>query len=341
MEASLRQILYVSLAGENRISCWSIDSNDGRLVHLTDTKVSDRPAPLAADIQNSILYVGRRDFPCVSSFKFDALTGGLAHLSDGPKLEGDPCYISLDKTNNYILSAYYEAGAVSVHSVREGILGEEKVWEKTGNGAHCVFTDADNSYVLLPHIAGERGINKIFKYSFNQNSGNLDLMDIPSLSQPDNRGPRHYTFHPNGKYVFFSNEQDSSVTAYGYRKGNLDELQTLSTLPAHYSGVNTCAQIKITPDGRYLYAPNRGHNSVAGFSVDSNTGEIKMNGRTTTEAMPRVLDIDKNGDFLYSAGLDTGHISAFKIGDDGSLDFIDRFEVGEEPMWILIVPVFE
>ena len=337
----MRQILYVSLAGENRISCWSINSNDGKLEHLADTKVSERPAPLAADIQNSILYVGRRDLPCVSSYKFDSSSGELTHLSDGPTLEGDPCYISLDKTNNYLLSAYYEAGAVSVHSVDNGVFGDEKVWKTTGNGAHCVLTDADNSYALVPHIAGEKGINKILKYSFDQTTGNLDPMDIPSLSQPDNRGPRHYTFHPNGNYVFFSNEQESSVTAYGYQKGNLDELQTLSTLPAHYGGVNTCAQIKITPDGKYIYAPNRGHNSIAGFSVDSNTGELNMNGRTQTEAMPRVLDIDKNGNFLYSAGLDTGYISVFKIKNDGSLEFIDRFEVGEEPMWILILPVTE
>ncbi len=334
----MRQILYVSLAGENRISCWSIDADSGRLNHLKDTEVGDRPAPLAVDLDNSLLFVGRRNLPCVTSYRFNSLTGDLIHVDDGPKLQGDPCYISLDKTNRYVLAAYYEAGAVSVHSNKEGIFTGEKVWEATGNGAHCVFTDADNSYALVPHIAGERGINKILKYSFNQNTGNLDPMDIPSLSQPDNRGPRHYTFHPNGKYVFFSNEQDSSVTAYRYQKGNLDELQTLSTLPAHYGGVNTCAQIKITPDGKYLYAPNRGHNSIAGFSVDSNTGELNLNGRTQTEAMPRVLDIDKNGDFLYSAGLDTGHISAFKINDDGSLGFIDRFEVGEEPMWILILP---
>ena len=297
MEAPLKQVMYVSLARENRIACWSINSHDGRLAHMSSTQVDDRPAPLAADIQNSVLYVGRRDFPCVSAYKFDTLSGKLTHLSDGPKLEGDPCYISLDKTNSYILSAYYEAGAVSVHSVQQGVFGDEKIWEETGNGAHCVLTDADNSYALLPHIAGERGINKIFKYSFNQDLGNLEPMGIPYLSQPDNRGPRHYTFHPNGKYVFFSNEQDSSVTAYGYSKGNLDELKTLSTLPAHYSGVNTCAQIKITPDGRYLYAPNRGHNSIAGFSVDSSSGEINLNGRTQTESMPRVLDIDENGNF--------------------------------------------
>ena len=337
----MRQILYVSLAGENRIGCWSIDSDSGRLRHLKDTEVNGRPAPLAADLDNSLLFVGRRDLPCVTSYRFNSLTGDLIHVDDGPKLQGDPCYISLDKTNKYILSAYYEAGAVSVHSNNEGIFTWEKVWIQTGNGAHCIFTDLDNSHALLPHIAGERGINTILKYNFNEDTGMLSPSERESVKQPDNRGPRHYTFHPSGEYVFFSNEQDSSVTSYRYQEGDMEELHTISTLPAHYAGVNTCAQIKITPNGKFLYAPNRGHNSLAVFSINSNTGQLKSIGRTQTEAIPRVLDIDGKGQFLYSAGLETGFISAFRISDTGSLQFIDRFQVGKEPMWILILPVSE
>ncbi len=337
----MRQILYVSLAGENRISCWSIDNDSGHLKHLKDTEVNDRPAPLAADLDNSLLFVGRRDLPCVTSYRFNSLTGDLIHVDDGPKLQGDPCYISLDKTNRYILSAYYEAGAVSVHSNDKGIFTGEKVWMQTGNGAHCIFTDSDNSHALLPHIAGERGINTILKYNFDEDTGMLNPSEREFVKQPDNRGPRHYTFHPNGEYVFFSNEQDSSVTSYRYHEGDMEELYTISTLPAHYAGVNTCAQIKITPDGKFLYAPNRGHNSLAGFSINSNSGQLKAIGRTLTEAIPRVLDIDGKGQFLYSAGLETGFISAFRISDTGNLQFIERFEVGKEPMWILILPVSE
>ncbi len=101
------------------------------------------------------------------------------------------------------------------------------------------------------------------------------------------------------------------------------------------------AQIKITPNGKFIYAPNRGHDSIAGFSVNSNTGQLKSIGRTQTEAIPRVLDIDGTGQFLYSAGLGTGFISVFRISDNGNLEFIDRFQVGKEPMWILVMPVFE
>ena len=107
----------------------------------------------------------------------------------------------------------------------------------------------------------------------------------------------------------------------------------------HYGGVNSCAQLRITPDGRDLFAPNRGHNSLAWFSVDPDSGGLTQIGRTPTEAIPRVLDIDSTGKYLYSAGLESGHVSAFKISGDGSLDLIDRYEVGNEPMCILALPV--
>ena len=115
------------------------------------------------------------------------------------------------------------------------------------------------------------------------------------------------------------------------------ELQTETTLPMHYGGVNSCAQLNITPDGKYLFAPNRGHDSIAGFVVDSKTGLIAQNGRTSTEPVPRVLTIDLTGQYLYSAGLDSGFVSAFKIDGQGTLELIDRYEVGSEPMWILAV----
>ena len=194
---------------------------------------------------------------------------------------------------------------------------------------------------MVPHIAGEHGMNAIRLFRFDDDNGSLLPNRPAEISQPDNRGPRHYVFHPNGKYVYFSNEQECSVTAYSFdcTNGLIKELQTESTLPMHYGGVNSCAQLRITPDGKYLYAPNRGHNSLAGFSVDPDSGALTQIGRTPTEAIPRVLDIDSTGKYLYSAGLESGHVSAFKICGDGSLDLIDRYDVGNEPMWILALSV--
>lgn len=330
--------MFMTLAASDKLSCWEIDDSTGELEFLSDTEIDGRPAPLALDTEKSIIYVGRRDIPRVSSYRFNSSNGSLEHLSDGPILQGDPCYISLDNTSQYLLSAYYLAGGVSVHEVKEGSFEGRNDWISTGIGAHCVYTDATNSMAMLPHIAGENGLNTIRLFRFSEETGDLTPSDAFECLQPDNRGPRHYSIHPNGKFAFFSNEQDCSVTSYeiDIESSSLKEIQTESTLPMHYGGVNTCAQIRLTPDGSFLYAPNRGHDSLAAFSIDPDTGKMKQAGRFTTEAVPRVLDIDNTGQFLYSAGLESGHVSAFHIEGDGSLRLISRYEVGKEPMWLLI-----
>ena len=335
----MRQILFFALAGDDCVSSWEIDSLSGKLNFLSQTSVSGRPAPLAVDDEKHILYVGRRDVPIMSSYFIDYADGSLNHYSDSPELIGDPCYISLDKTRQHIFGAYYNAGAVSVQKIHHGKFEGEVNWISTGLGAHCVMTDHANKFVMLPHIAGEEGLNTIKLFKFDQTDGELIPNQPEQVGQPDNRGPRHYVFHPNGKFAYFSNEQECSVTSYSYDidTGNMLELQTETTLPMHYGGVNSCAQLNITPDGKYLFAPNRGHDSIAGFVVDSKTGLIAQNGRTSTEPVPRVLTIDLTGQYLYSAGLDSGFVSAFKIDGNGALELIDRYEVGSEPMWILAV----
>ena len=334
----MRQILFVSSPGDSNISCWEIDPDNGALNFMSSSNVEGRPSPMAADIENLRLYIGRRDIPQISTYEYDIVSGRLSHHSDGAVLHSDPCYISLDKTKNYILGAYYSAGGVSVNKVVDGVVDKDIDWMPTGFGAHCVMTDVSNDYVMLPHIAGEQGINTIRSYKFDSEKGHLTPNNPSTYDQKDNRGPRHFVFHPNGKFVYFSNEQECSVTAYKYEEGRIEEIQTHSTLPMHYSGVNTCAQIRITSDGKFLYAPNRGHDSIACFSVNKSTGLLKSIGRTPTEATPRVLDVDMTGKYLYSAGLDSGYLSAFSIGDKGKLKFIDRYEVGKEPMWVLVVP---
>lgn len=295
---------------------------------------------MTVDFDRLILYVGRRGIPRVSSYTIDTTTGLLSVLSDGPVLHSDPCYISLDKTGDFLLSAYYNGGGVSVHKLADGKFQGASNWIPTGPGAHSIMTDAENRYAMAPHIAGKLGINAIRLFKFTEGSGQLIPNKPSECPQPDNRGPRHYCFHPNGKYAYFSNEQECSVTAYSYeqKSGIITEIQTLSTLPTNYVGDNSCAQLRITPNGKFLYAPNRGHDSLAAFSVDGDSGILKMIGITPTEAMPRVLDIDCSGNYLYSAGFSSGCVSAFRILSDGSLRFIERHPVGKEPMWILILP---
>jgi 6-phosphogluconolactonase len=139
--------------------------------------------------------------------------------------------------------------------------------------------------------------------------------------------------------VYSSNEQGNSVTVYTYEsnKGNLHPIQTVSTLPKGYDGQNSCSQIQITPNGKFLYAPNRGHNSIAGFRVNLNNGHLSPIAQTPTEAVPRAFSIDLQGTFLYAAGLETGKLAAYRIDQEsGELEPNNVYDVGKGPMWVLM-----
>ena len=129
------------------------------------------------------------------------------------------------------------------------------------------------------------------------------------------------------------------MTAYHFdvSTGTLSPFQTVSTLPDDFDGRNSCAQIQITPSGQFLYAPNRGHNSIAGFAVEAATGQLTPIGHFPTEPVPRAFSIDPTGNFLYAAGLESGRLAAYRIDQTtGTLSHLETYAVGERPMWVLI-----
>ena len=128
-----------------------------------------------------------------------------------------------------------------------------------------------------------------------------------------------------------------TVYAYDAAKGNLHPLQTESTLPKGYDGKNACSQIQVTPDGNFLYAPNRGHNSIAGFKINPDNGYISPIGQTATEAVPRAFTVDPQGRFLYAAGLETGKLASYKIDQEtGALEAGEVYDIGKGPMWVMM-----
>jgi 6-phosphogluconolactonase len=140
--------------------------------------------------------------------------------------------------------------------------------------------------------------------------------------------------------LYFSNEQGCSVSAYRFdtSAGTLTALQTVSTLPSGYTGQNTCSKIQITPSGKFLYAPNRGHNSIAGFAVDSTTGLLTSIGQTPSEPVPRAFSLDPEGKFLYAAGIESGRLAAYRVEQDsGVLQPLKTYAVGARPMWVMIL----
>ncbi|MCI0790867.1 MAG: lactonase family protein [Chloroflexi bacterium] len=332
--------MYITLSEEDRIAIYEMDPDSGDLQHRQDVSVEGRPAPLALHPSKRYLYAAQRDINMLSSFAVDQSTGSLSLIGQ-VSLVSDPCYLGIDRKGNYLLSAYYGAGKCAVHPIGDdgAVGGTPTELLDTANGAHCMQTDRSNRFAFLPHIAGGTGPNAIYQYLFDEDSGKLTPNNPATVNPESQVGPRHYCFHPSKDILYFSNEQGSSVTGYhlDVDKGTLEAFQTISTLPDGYAGKNSCAQIQIAPSGRFLYAPNRGHNSMACFALDAETGRLTSLGQVPAEAIPRAFSLDPQGKFLYSAGLESGRLAAYSIDQSGGrLSPIRVYDVGKAPMWVLI-----
>jgi len=332
--------MYVSLSGEDRILVFTVDLKTGRLESQGDVAVPGSPAPLAIDPRQRFLYVGCRDTREISSYRINWGTGGLSLIGTA-SLEADPCYLATDRKGRFLLSTYYGAGKVAVHPISDdGAVGIPPVeWLDTARGAHSIQTDPSNRFAFVPHIAAPDGPNVILQFKFSEATGRLTPNSPHRVIPEEGAGPRHFCFHPSLDVLYFSNEQGCSVTAYRFDSsvGTLSAFQTVSTLPDDYKGRNACAQIQISPPGRFLYAPNRGHNSIACFSVDAYTGRLTPIGRVPTEAVPRAFSLDPEGDFLFAAGLESGRLASYRVnGDTGELEPLETYAVGKAPMWVLI-----
>ena len=330
--------VYVALSGEEKLSIWTMDAETGRLWFQGDVTVGGAPGPLAIDPGRRFMYVGLRSTCQLASFCIDALSGGLSPIGTIP-LDADPCYLTTDRTGRFVLSAYYRAGAVSVHQVGPdgSALSPSVQWVPTADKAHSIQTDVSNRHAFVPHVAGS---NRILQFSFDERTGHLTPNPVPRVVPDTAAGPRHYCFHPSGHWVYFCNEQGCSVTAYRLNSstGTLAFVQTVSTLPEHFDGQNTCAQIHMASSGRFLYVANRGHDSIACLSIDAATGRMTAAGHQLTEKTPRAFNLDPGGRYLYVAGLDSGRLCAYRIcPESGLLDLVETYVVGQRPMWVHVV----
>ena len=330
--------VYVSLSGESKISIFTMAPETGKLTLKEDVALSSGPAPLAVDPGQNYLYAGLRSVCEIASFRIDRATGKLTQIGT-LSLEADPCYLATDRHGRFLLSAYYGAGKVGVHPIgTDGLASDPPIeWRDTAPKAHCIMTDASNRFVLVPHV-GES--NVIFQFDFDEETGALSPNAVPKVGPPEGYGPRHYCYHPNLDIVYFDNEQASSVAAFRFDStaGNIEAIQTLSTLPDDFEGENSNAQIHITPSGKFLYATNRGHDSIACFAIEASTGMLRSIGQQATEPTPRVFGLDPEGRFLYAAGQGSGRLASYRINQDsGALTPLETYDVGDNPMWVKVL----
>ena len=340
----MTSFVYITAADDNLIRVYEMDSA-GRLTPRMDVPVPGGPGALTTGANGQFLYCSLRNSRELAAFRFES-DGGLRPLGK-QALDADSCYIAVDKTNRFLLAAYYRAGKATVHRLEaDGNVGPLVCTVHTADRAHCIETDASNSYAYVPHPVDA---NCIFQFLFNEQNGQLAPHPAaPQVAAAAGDGPRHFVFSLDQRFVYTSNEDGSSVTAYQVaaapngdaqsERGNgaLKAFQTLSTLPQEFSGENTCAQIHLHPSGRTLYVSNRGHDSIAIFAVDSESGALRACGWQETEAIPRVFNIDPSGRFLLAAGQGSGRVASYAIdADSGALTPMDVYEVGERPMWVL------
>jgi len=330
--------VYVSLMGEDKISIYTLDPDTGELTLQRDVMALGGPAPLAVDPTRRLLYAGLRATCEMATFRLDLASGDLS-LIGAVELRSDPCYISTDRTGRFLLSAYYGAGMVAVHPIgADGVVGETAVqWVETAEHAHCIHPDRSNRFIFVSHTVPA---NHIRQFLFDESTGTLAPNTVPEVIAGEGQGPRHYCYHPSKDIVYVSNEQGCSVTAYHFdtSAGTLSALQTVPTLPQSSEDENTCAQIHIHPSGRFLYVSNRGHDSIAMFSIDDATGELTPQGQQPTEPTPRVFNIDPAGKVLLAAGQGSGRLAVSRVdARNGSLLPLQTYAAGENPMWVLIM----
>ena len=343
--------MFLTLQDDNKISVFKMDAGTGELTAMAEVPVSGGPSLLAISPDRKVLYVGHRGVPELSSWRINHDTGWLTQ--NGTVTPEDPTsFLSTDRKGGFLLSSYYQGGHVAVHPIGEdGAVGAPPIeWLATDTGAHAIQTDPSNKFAFVPHIArlhdnvmgpvqNENGPNVIFQFRFDEITGHLIPNSPLRIELEERLGPRHYCFHPSQDIVYFSNEQGCSVT--GYRldtsTGTLSAFQTITTLPDGYTGRNTCSQIQISSSGRFLYVPNRGHNSIAGFSVDPSTGRLTAIGQVSTEAIPSAFSLDPEGNFLFAAGTASGRLASYRLnGDSGELTPLKTYSVGKRLAWVLV-----
>ncbi len=236
----------------------------------------------------------------------------------------------MDRTGRFLLAANYGSGSVAVFPILEdGRLGEASCViqhegrsrdpkRQAGPHAHSINLDPSNRFALVADL----GIDRVVIYRFDSSQGRLIPTDKPWIATRPGSGPRHLAFHPHRSRCYLINELDSTMTALHYNEaqGQLDEIQTVTTLPSDYSGANTCADVHLDASGRFLYGSNRGHDSIVIFRIDQDTGGLRLIGHEPTQGKkPRNFAIEPGGEFLLAANQDSDSVVTFRIDHDSGL----------------------
>jgi 6-phosphogluconolactonase len=344
---------YTGKTGSKGIYAFDFDSATGNLAPRGLAAETTSPSWVALHPSGKFAFAANEagKQSTVTAFSVDTKSGKLTQLNQLPAMGEDPCYLSFDKTGKFLFAANYSSGNVVVFPILpDGKLGEHTADVKDagtrgpnkerqeGPHAHWVQISPDNRFVLVSDL----GLDAILIYRFDATKGTLTPNDPPSGKLSPGAGPRHVTFSPNGKFVYVVSELNSTVTAFSYdpAKGSLQSIQVVSTLPSDFHGRNDTAEIAVHPNGKWLYASNRGRDSISVFSIDPSTGKLNAVGEFPTRGQePRHFTIDPTGNYLVAENQNSNTIVVFRIDSaTGPLTKVSQADNIFSPVCFTFVP---
>lgn len=349
------------------IHIFRVDRETGAMTAAGIHELGTSPSSLVLNASGTRLYsanetdrAGDDQEGTVSAFAVDRSDGQLTLLNTVRSGGAGPTYVSLHPSGRSLLVANYFGGSVAVLpilpdgrlgkatdvKVDEGKIGPTRATNAPPGSfafsghdrthAHMIQADPAGRFVL--HV--DLGLDQIFVWKFDEQAGTLTPNDPPTVSLPPGDGPRHFHFHPNGRWLYSIQEEGSTIVAFDYDadSGRLTSRQTISTLPPGFAGSNFCSEILVSADGKFVYAGNRLHDSIGIFSVGAN-GDLTYLGEEWTRGdYPRSFNFDPTGRFLYSCNQRTDNVTVFEVDPHtGQLDFTGQYAGVGNPSCIVFL----
>lgn len=330
-------ISHVPESNGEGIHQFRLNQTSGELTELGVMRGIDNPSFIAIDHQQKYLYAGTELAPphlgTVTAFAIDATTGALQHLNQQSAMGSATAYLAVDYDNRYVFVANYAsqqsiamlpieedgklAPASDTHQHSQEAKGTVPSRQDTSH-AHCIVPSPDNRFVLVCDL----GLDKVMLYQLDYENQSLVPHEPYDFDTQAGSGPRHLVFHPSQNIVYIAQELDSKVAvlAFDPSAGLLEHMQTVPTLPPSYAGSNSASDIHVSADGRFVYTANRGHDSIAIYEVDQQSGQLTPIGHQQTYGKtPRGFTVDPSGQFLLVGNQDSHEIISFRINQTSGL----------------------
>ncbi len=341
---------------EESIFLYFLNTDTGELQKEKGFIAGKKPSYLVLNEQQNFLYAvnEKKASGSVCSFSLDKKSGHLEFLNRISSLGGEPVLVTMSKNGKVLIVANYQTGNVAVFPIMEDGKLAEATYERQHKGsgphkdrqqsahAHYTFFSPDHRFTFVVDL----GLDKILSYILDEENGVLTAAQQPvAFSADPGSGPRQLSFHPNGRYAYLIHELKSTITALSYDKvnGTFLKIQTIGTIPENFNEKNKCGGIRVSPDGRFVYGSNRGHNSIAAYKINQDNGKLSyLENVSSGGDWPREFAVDPKGKWLLVANQRSNNIISFKIDQETGRLGDTGYQVEDiKPVFLQVVTAIE